>query len=754
MKMKLIFSFLILFFVSNTHAQLTVSSTMTPLQYVQDVLVGTGVQVSNVTFNGNVNYTGNQIGKFDYVGNQIDFTSGIVMASGGVTGLIGPNSSGSHSVPPTGTSVSGDAQLQATANVSASQLNHIGRLEFDFIPAGNTVSFNFQFGSDEYDEFVCSQYKDVFGFFVTALTPAGGTYNNTNLALVPGTTLPITINTINNGSAGSSGTTSNCNNENGSNAQWQANTAYYDGAPGNHFQADGMTKSINITFNVVCGEPYHFKFAIADVADGIYDSWVLFESGSFNSDAVQVSVATVTGDSSVIEGCTTADFIFTRPIADTANPLTINYTITGTATEGVDFPNLTNPIYFAPGQDSVTITLAPIQDNLPEGSESVIITVFIVNECGDTIVSEGTVWIFDEPNINIDLTDINAVCSSDSVLMTASASGGFPPYSYSWSNGQTGVPAYGAVSINGPTEYYVTATDNCGFTQVDTLTITLNQTLSIDSLLQYPATSCNPTGAVAGFASGFSGVPLYEWSGPGANSPNSTTASVFQNLSSGWYYFTITDNVCSIMDSIFLEQELAPIANFTASSVNGCSPMTVTFTNTSENASTYSWNFGNGQTLNTNDKTTHTIVFTQSTTVSLNASEGACDDDYQLDITISICGCTDPLALNYDATAQLNDGSCLYPEPEIEVPNVFTPGDGDEINNLYFLNKKHVLQLEMTIFNRWGNIMFHSTDLNATWDGKVKGNEAAEGVYFLKYVAKGYLDKTIEGHTFLHLIRK
>lgn len=748
--MKFILSLFSILLGASLQAQLTVTSTMTPLQYVQDVLVGAGVQVSNVTFNGNANYSGNQIGKFDYVGTQIDFSSGIVMGSGGVAGLKGPNNLGGHSTPPNGTSVAGDAQLDLYSN----DLNDIGKLEFDFIPAGNTVSFNFRFGSDEYDEFVCSSFFDVFGFFVTALTPGGGTYSNTNLALVPGTTLPITINTINNGTPGGFYLPGTCNAANGSNAQWQANTTYYAGAPGTHFQADGMTKSINITFNVVCGEPYHFKFAIADVGDGAFDSWVLFESGSFNSDAVQVSVATVTGDSSVIEGCTTADFIFTRPVSDTANALTINYNIAGTAIQGTDYPTLTNPIFFAPGQDSVVITLAPIQDNLSEGPESVIITVFIINECGDTIVSEGTVWILDKPNINIDLTDINAVCSSDSVLMTASASGGFPPYTYAWSNGQNGVPAYGAVSVNGPTDYYVTATDVCGFSQVDTLTITLNQTLSIDSLLQYPATACTPTGAVSGFASGFSGVPLYEWAGPGANSPNSTTASVFQNLSSGWYFFTITDNVCSLTDSIFVEQDMAPIAKFTASSVNGCSPMTVTFTNTSENSSTYKWDFGNGQTLNTNDKTTHTIVFTQSTTVSLNASEGACDDDYQLAITISTCGCTDPNALNYDPSAQLNDGSCLYPEPEIEVPNVFTPGGDDLINNVYFLNKKNVLELEMTIFNRWGNIMFHSNDLNASWDGKVSGVEAADGVYFLKYVAKGYLDKTLEGHTFLHLIRK
>src|SRR5690606_18836880 len=151
------------------------------------------VQVSNVTFNGNGNYVGNQIGKFDYVGTQIDFTSGIVMGSGGVTGLTGPNTGNSSLPAPNGTSVSGDAQLQGIVGVNS--LYDIGKLEFDFIPAGNTVTFNFKFASEEYDEYVCSDFHDVFGFFVTALTPIGGTYNNTNLALVPGTTLPITINT-------------------------------------------------------------------------------------------------------------------------------------------------------------------------------------------------------------------------------------------------------------------------------------------------------------------------------------------------------------------------------------------------------------------------------------------------------------------------------------------------------------------------------------------------------------------------------
>lgn len=739
-------------------SQLTVTSTMTPQQYVENVLVGTGVQVSNVKFNGNANYSGNQIGKFDYTGNQIDFTGGVVLSTGNVRGLKGPNNNDEYSSPVSGTSVATDNQLQAL--FPNYDLFDIGALEFDFIPSGNTVSFNFMFGSDEYNEYVCTQFNDIFGFFVTALTPGGGTYNNTNLALVPGTNVPITINTINNGTSGGFSIFDfDCDN---ADPNWRNNRVHFNGAPGAHFQADGMTKRLNITFNVVCGESYHFKFAIADGSDPQLDSWVLLQSGSFTSDAVVVSVATVSGDSTVAEGCTTADFIFTRPVTDTATTLTINYDISGTATSGVDYPAMPNPIVFLPGQDSVVITLSPIQDNIVEGPESVIIRVYIVNQCGDTIISEGTVWILDKPEINITENDPVALCSSDSIVMTAVASGGFPPYTYSWSNGQTGSPAYGHASINGPTNYYVTATDHCGFSQVDTVTITLNQTLSIDSLIQHPATSCSPTGSTAGFASGFSGTPTYNWSGPGPNSPNSTNTSVFTNLAPGWYYFKITDNVCSLKDSIQVTQEQAPVANFTASAVTGCNPLTVTFTNTSQNTSSYVWNFGNGDPiLNTNDRTTHTATFTPgggathaSFTVTLTASHEGCSDTRTITINVANCGCTDPNALNFDPTAELDNGSCAYPEPIINVPNVFTP-DGDGNNPMYFLATQHVLKLEMWIFNRWGNVMFYSDDVHTTgWDGQTDSKDAADGVYFVKYIATGYVDKKLEGHTFFHVIRK
>jgi gliding motility-associated-like protein len=745
----LLVSFLYIF--SNVNAQVTVSSTMTPAQYVQNVLIGPGVQVSNVTYNGLTGYSGNQIGSFNYTGTQIPFASGLVMASGAVSGLTGPNNSGSSTNAFTGGALSNDPDLDAIAGFSTFD---VGKLEFDFIPAGNTVSFNFLFGSEEYNEYVCGSVNDVFGFFVTALTAGGGTYNNTNLALIPGTNIPISINTVNNGTVGANGFVTNCSDLD---PNWATNNIYFDNAPGADFQADGMTVLMNITFNVVCGESYHFKFAVADGGDSAFDSWVLLQSGSFTSDAVDVSVATVTGDSTVIEGCTDANFIFTRPESQMDDTLIVNYDITGNAIEGTDYNTLLNPVTFLPGQDTVIITLTPVQDGLTEGPESVTLTVYIVNICGDTLVSEGTVYILDKPNITINENDPTALCANDSIQMTAVASGGFAPYTYSWSNGQSGSPAFGAVSINGPIEYIVTATDQCGFQMTDTVTITLNQTLAIDSMFQFPATACNPTGAVTGFASGFSGTPVYNWVGPGANSPNSINASVFQNLSPGWYYFTVTDNVCIVNDSILLTQDEAPIANFSPSVSSGCTPLTVTFTNNSQNSTNYAWDFGNGQTANVNDLSSQTQTYTANSIVRLIASANGCSDTSFVNIAIAVCGCTDPTAINYDPNAQIDNGSCLYPIPTVEIPNVFTPdGDGNKANETYFLTTTNALNIEFTIFNRWGDIVFTGSGINPSpaWDGKANGNDVTEGVYFIQYKISGYNNQVLEGHGFLHLLRK
>jgi gliding motility-associated-like protein len=281
----------------------------------------------------------------------------------------------------------------------------------------------------------------------------------------------------------------------------------------------------------------------------------------------------------------------------------------------------------------------------------------------------------------------------------------------------------------------------------------MNQTLAIDTIYIGPAT-CEPVGYVSAQISGQTGVPQYTWSGPGPNSPNFINASVFQDLPSGWYYINVVDNVCEVNDSAFVDILNPPIAQVSANPIVGCSPLQVTFTNTSQNAASFEWDFGNGQVITVNDLGSQTVTFTESSVINLTAFQDAnCFDEASVAVVISVCGCTDPSATNYDPTATADDGSCLYPIPTVYVPNVFSPNE-DQDNDFFFLTTTNALSVELTVLNRWGNVMFEGSGINPAWNGKAdNGLDAEDGVYFYKYKVTGYLNNVLEGHGFLHLVR-
>lgn len=86
----------------------------------------------------------------------------------------------------------------------------------------------------------------------------------------------------------------------------------------------------------------------------------------------------------------------------------------------------------------------------------------------------------------------------------------------------------------------------------------------------------------------------------------------------------------------------------------------------------------------------------------------------------------------------------------IEVPNVFTP-NGDGVNDFYFINSKGIIEMDLTIVNRWGETVFKSSDVNGKWDGTSRGNLCADGVYFYIINAKSKTqDYQKEGHVTLN----
>jgi gliding motility-associated-like protein len=158
--------------------------------------------------------------------------------------------------------------------------------------------------------------------------------------------------------------------------------------------------------------------------------------------------------------------------------------------------------------------------------------------------------------------------------------------------------------------------------------------------------------------------------------------------------------------------------------------MIIDFTNLSEYASNYSWDFGDGNVYDTDQTITVTNNFDTPGiyTVILTASNGICTDTWDTIIEV-------------------------LPPMIVTPPNVFTPNE-DGANELYFVDVKYGEQFEAIILNRWGNLMATLSGVNTGWDGKSSGGKNCEpGVYFIKYKAIDFNGNEVEGHTYFHLFR-
>jgi len=515
---KVLISILLIVSLLDVRAQLVVSTgALTPTQYVQDVLVGSGVAISNVTFSGN----SNQIGEFDASATNpnIGLTNGVIMATGDVNVALGPNNTGSDQLGG-GNFGAGDPDLDVLEGTGVGT-NDAAILEFDFIPTGDTVKFNFVFASEEYPEFVNS-INDVFGFFLSGPGVAGTfTGGAANIALVPGTTTPISINTVNSGSNPSYyvDNTINTNNET--------------------IEFDGHTVVMTAISQVQCGELYHIKIAIADASDTAYDSAVFLEAGSFSSNTVTLSsnIDVANGDSVLYEGCGTAFIDFVRD--DDTDTSTYYYNIYGAAT-GADYVVSDDSIVFLPGQDTVTMSFNAISDGLVEPIEQVNIEM-IQTICGIQDTSIITFYISDYPTFNVIASDTSVSCLSDSVPIWIEPIVG--DVNVVWSTGATSDTIW--VSPLSTSVYHVTVSDTCGIYSItDSSIVTFISPSPIiinapDSVVKYCPQDSVLLYAQASGGAGTGGFN-YDWHPIG-----STKDSVFVNPNvTTTYTITVTD-VCN-----------------------------------------------------------------------------------------------------------------------------------------------------------------------------------------------------------------
>ncbi|MFN5635576.1 MAG: gliding motility-associated C-terminal domain-containing protein [Flavobacteriia bacterium] len=224
------------------------------------------------------------------------------------------------------------------------------------------------------------------------------------------------------------------------------------------------------------------------------------------------------------------------------------------------------------------------------------------------------------------------------------------------------------------------------------------------------------------------GATTYTWSG-GALNGQSFTPSIGQNV----YTVSGTDaNGCVSTATVNINVLPFPIASLTSDVQTGNPVLDVNFANGSQFGTTYDWNFGNGNTYTSNltEATSESYAEPGTYIVTLIASNGLCSSVDSLEIIVLPFG-----------------------DPEVIVPNVFSPND-DDVNDIFFLQHLYTEEIYIVILNRWGDVVFETTDPDPQWNGTTpNGNKVTDGVYFYKYVATGINGVEIKGHGDVTVVR-
>lgn len=255
--MKKIFFLLTFFYWLGCFAQTITVDTITHTipELVTDVLVNkVCVPVSNITWRtGNTNGYGstNGIGYFKNTNPSFPLKSGVILSTGNVLNAPGPNTS---ILNDGNVAWAGDSDLEATLLTAGITMNSANAsvLEFDFVPFSANFNFQFLLASEEYGNFQC-QFSDAFAFLLTNKT----TGVTTNLAVVPGSSTPISVVTIRDFLYNSS-----CPSEN-SNYFGAFNGGSMAASSATNF--NGQTVVMNATSSILIpNTPYHIKLVIAD----------------------------------------------------------------------------------------------------------------------------------------------------------------------------------------------------------------------------------------------------------------------------------------------------------------------------------------------------------------------------------------------------------------------------------------------------------------------------------------------------------
>ncbi len=357
--------------------------------------------------------------------------------------------------------------------------------------------------------------------------------------------------------------------------------------------------------------------------------------------------------------------------------------------------------------------------------------VVVVDDGCSPSIARDSVYVAVRPQLNIDLpTDIE-ICIGESYDLLPSVSGGISTnYQFTWNNG-LGTGPNKTVTPLATTTYVVTLTDNCSQPVIGKSRIVVNPIPAVDFDVS-PNPSCVDNAVNFINLTNTRERSKFKWDFGDGNTSNRENTTHSYSSDRLYSVQLVVTNEYDCKDSLLKIDELEivpkPSAGFTHTPdmANFYKPDFV-FTNTSLDATNYTWDFGDGVS-SSGFGATHSYADTGFYVVTLTAKNDL--------------GCIDV----FTKVLQVEDAFRLF------TPNAFSPND-DNTNDLFSIKSRGVKEFSIMIFNRWGEILFKSSDINDSWDGTFNGDMVQEDIYYYTVFGKDYKNEIFQAKGEIMLLR-
>ncbi|MEM7572925.1 MAG: choice-of-anchor L domain-containing protein [Bacteroidota bacterium] len=344
-----------------------------PDNLIETVFVGEGIGLLGVNYQGDDRSAAYFKGGLPFIG----LDRGIVMSTGFTTddnnpnigvAANGSNQSGSNANSP----LLDDPDIRTIVGPNA-VVHDVTSYTITFQPISDSVSFRYVFASEEYPEFVCSQFNDIFGFFISG-PGINGPYSNgaINIAEVPGSDLPVRINSVNPGTPGTSAAGGDCSDPESS---LGFSNFFIDNNGSNSPPIyDGFTQVFNASASLQACETYTIKLVIADIGDSNFDSGVFLEARSFSGEGTNLDIVDLSIDGTLIEGCGSAALHFFTP-EPVETDLDLEVSFFGDATAGTDYNMPPMDLTIPAGDSLLIVPVTATADAFNDDGEEILISL-------------------------------------------------------------------------------------------------------------------------------------------------------------------------------------------------------------------------------------------------------------------------------------------------------------------------------------------------------------------------------------------